>query len=150
MSGAKARESSLWSWLKKAEDRLLNLHISRIENTAGFGTPDVEGCFNGKAFWIELKSAARPSSPTTKIRPKFQPGQPNWHKKRHQAGGESFILLQVGSGAGAKRYLLFGIFAKDLFNGLTEAELTMYAIMSPNNATVEAIIQAVTTHHTTF
>src|SRR6266550_4038988 len=56
----KSKESSLWKWLKQAESWLgTDLHMERIENSAGLGTPDVHGCFRGAHFTIELKSVAR-------------------------------------------------------------------------------------------
>ena len=32
-------------------------HVTRIENTAGIGTPDVNICHNGVEVWRELKVA---------------------------------------------------------------------------------------------
>lgn len=45
------RESTLWTLIR---DRLPG-HLTRIENLAGIGQPDVNACYDGSEVWIELK-----------------------------------------------------------------------------------------------
>jgi hypothetical protein len=107
-----ARESSLWKWLLNGKDAFTDdlLHMTRIENLVDEGTPDVEGCLDGDAFWIELKSNARPKRETTRcIEPRdIRPQQEPWLKRRWNAGGNAWMLIQIGEGHNAKRYLVPG------------------------------------------
>lgn len=108
-----AREKSLWKWLSQARDHELvgdGLHMTRVENTLEEGFPDVEGCWDGGAFWIELKSVARPARETTRVLAPddIRPKQPPWLTKRWCAGGNAFMLIQVGERSKARRYLIPG------------------------------------------
>jgi len=118
----KIKESNLWNWLSKAKDVLKDhLDIQRVENSTGSGTPDVEGHLKGKdSFWIELKTAARPTRNTTPINHGLKPAQIGWIYRRNMAGGNVFVLLQVGSGATAKRYLIEGSQILEFQKPLTE------------------------------
>lgn len=125
-----ARETSLWRWLSKARGKLQDgLHMNRVENSISSGMPDVEGCLSaagiqgGMQFWIELKSVPRPRHPDTKLPIKLRDSQVEWARRRIEAGGRSWILVQVGSGHTAQRYLLYGTDAPALKNGLTEAQV---------------------------
>lgn len=70
------------------------------------GYPDVEGCIGGRSFTIELKAVTRPVWPATPIHTGLTVQQLAWARRRAQAGGHSFALIQVGSGADACRYLI--------------------------------------------
>ncbi len=131
---SKARENRLWGWLSKHHKPHYRerLHMHRVENSCSKGMADVEGCLDGDQFWIELKSEARPSDPNrTKIKPKFQDGQPSWLKKRVKARGRAFVLLQVGSGHEAKRYLIPGDLAPSLAHGWLEEKLARLSVTPP-------------------
>src|ERR1035441_6416683 len=69
-----ALERALWQRVRKAGLQLKKeghgVHLTRIENMVGEGTPDVEGCIDSVQIWAELKSCARPARSTTPIRPK--------------------------------------------------------------------------------
>lgn len=133
MSSAKTTESNLWSWLKKGGKELrYRLHMNRIENAVSSGMPDVEGCLDGSQFWIELKCEPRPVRPTTKIKPRFQPKQVPWIKRRARAGGIAYVLLQVGSSCGARRYLIADEHLDTLEKiGFTEAALARISLSHP-------------------
>jgi hypothetical protein len=137
----KTREKSLWKWLEKAKLAFgPALHMERVENYLEKGTPDVEGCLNYGSFHIELKTSPRPSKPGTRIKPKYQDGQPEWHEKRIRAGGRVFSLVQVGSGAGASRYLLWGDFSARLAkDGMSEAELASVSVVDPKASAPEVV-----------
>jgi hypothetical protein len=79
--------------------------MQRVENLVGTGTPDVEG-FYRKQFWIELKAVGRPINGHIDV--EVSPEQVAWHRRRQRAGGATWFLIQVGSGHGAKRYLIPG------------------------------------------
>jgi hypothetical protein len=122
-----AKESGTWLWLKKA--RLIfraSLHMHRIENSVMAGMPDVEGFLeDGGQFWLELKAEERPKRPTTPVRfaMKKRVAQVEWLKKRWAIGGKAFLLLQVGTGAERKIYLVPGKFSEEVRDGLTEDQL---------------------------
>lgn len=128
------RESSLWKWLSEAEKKLdfsPDLHWRRIENLVGEGDPDVEGCYFGNAFNIELKVAERPARTTTRVLgpADIRPKQIPWAKARWEAGGSSYFLIQVGSSAKAKRYLIRGCDASKIV-GATEEDLLSMSIIA--------------------
>lgn len=103
--------TSLWPWLKKARlaahERRLSLHLCRVENSAGAGMADVNGCLSRNEFWMELKAEPRPKHPETYIKFKVRESQIEWHKRRQEAGGTSYYVVQVGSGLAARRYILW-------------------------------------------
>jgi hypothetical protein len=129
-----ANEIALWNWLKGARRPLgQSLDLERIENQVGAGTPDVCGCFQGEGFKIELKAARRrPVDPETPIKVHFRPAQIPWINGRLKAGGKVWILLQIGEGSEAKRYLIHGSDAKLVANGLTESQIEKLSHCYPN------------------
>lgn len=74
--------------------RAAGLDAVAVENPAHPGTPDVE-CVGG---WIELKylPAWPPRNGALRI-PHFTRQQRIWLKRRWQAGGGAYLLLQVGT-----------------------------------------------------
>lgn len=126
-----ARESSLWIWLKSARLKYRGtLHMNRVENSVSAGMPDVEGQLKDHAqFWIELKSAPRPKGDGP-VAVKIRDAQVEWLRRRDKAGGNAWLLIQVGSAAKAKRYLVLGMHAARIQAGVTEAELADLAYTS--------------------
>lgn len=116
------KESSLWKWLDKP---LPKLHLTRVEDLVNVGRSDVEGCLDGSAFIIELKVADRPARSRTPIRTQSEitTEQCDWLEARRAAGGLAWLLIQVGQGHEAKRYLLDGRVARKARAGLTEDRL---------------------------
>jgi len=152
---SKVSETDLWNWLAKAKDELdRDLHIRRIENLVGVGDPDVQGCYLGGYFDIELKTAARPARPSTQIlNPNdeyIRPEQKVWHRLRWLAGGNNFFLLQVGSGAdGAMMYLLPGTLWRTI-EGRTEEELHNFSVVDPRRSLPSEIIRRATSYRSTL
>ena len=148
MPNGKIKEADLWSWLSKA--RLVykaRLHICRIENGVMNGMPDVEGCLEGTQFWIELKTCARPVRTTTTLKIRFEPGQLPWIKRRQEANGKAYVLLQVGKGYDARRYLVGHTTGKLLEEGyITEADLAFETLCS-STAKAKDILAAAARHH---
>jgi hypothetical protein len=135
----KTAETSLWDWLGKARRGLELLQMERVENALGRSHPDVDGCWMGGAFKIELKTAARPARPTTPVRFKFQPGQSRWLRRRWQCGGAAWLLLQVGSGHDAARYLVPGEMADRVEAGATEADLMFWSWVPGSQTAAETV-----------
>lgn len=138
-----ALESALWQFLSKARVEIGNeLHITRIENLCGDGTPDVEYYLgdgharfyhhgtpiSGQA-WLELKSCERPARPATPIRFKLKDreAQIEWMRRRWCTGGNAYWLCQVGSGPDRILYMLRGDHGAKLKVGIIEAELAVLA-----------------------
>lgn len=110
----KTRESQLWNWLRDGtRAQRPDLDMQRIENLVGVGTPDVEACYQGIAFWIELKAINDQENLDVEVSPE----QVMWHRRRARAGGRSWFLIQVGSGAQARRFLIPGHRADALHPG---------------------------------
>lgn len=104
----KTREASLWQWLSKAREVYGDrVDLERIENSIGAGHPDVRGLLEGAHFYIELKTVARPARSTTGILVGLRKEQKDWAERYLKAGGRSaYLLVQVGSGHAASRYMI--------------------------------------------
>ena len=63
------------------------VHWQRIENVAGEGVPDINGCISGKEFWIEAKIAKNKSFV-------IRNAQTAWLARRHNSGGRCFVLVR--------------------------------------------------------
>lgn len=120
-------ESNLWQWLARARKPLGKaLHMTRQENLVAVGQPDVEGCYSGSQFWLELKHAARPARATTKLRfgSPIKQNQIEWHRERAGAGGRVYYLISVGSGHERRIYLIpWSRGPEMLDHGVTEKQL---------------------------
>jgi len=124
----KARETSLWKWLRDGtRDMRPRLHLERIENDVGTGTPDVAG-YLGQCFWIELKAAARRPMVDCGV----DPDQVRWHRNRANAGGASWFLIQVGSGRDAERFLIPGYRALEFTEKVPLERLRALAVLPPD------------------
>jgi len=136
-----AREASLWSWLNNARDDLDDtLHMGRVENLVEGGWPDVEGCLCGECFTVELKSKGRPRRESTRILAPgdIRPGQVPWLERRWRAGGAASMLIQVGSGHAARRYLVPGNLAC-MVAGAAEGELLSMSVIDPRESAVGVV-----------
>jgi hypothetical protein len=106
------------------------LHMERIENLVGTGTPDVQGFF-GEQFWVELKALSRPADKTTPIDCELDIDQVRWHRNRWRVGGRSWLLIQVGSRNQARRYLIPGYRAFVLQKPALESDLEAFCVLNP-------------------
>jgi Holliday junction resolvase len=82
------REKNLWGLLRTHWNGP-ECHLQRIETGTQRGVPDVNGCWQGAEFWIELKVAKGNSA-------QLRPEQVAWHLQRARAGGRSWILVRKG------------------------------------------------------
>jgi hypothetical protein len=120
-------------------------HFCRIENDAGQGNPDVDGCLHGTMMSVELKSCDRPARPATPIRmrtnPKTRAAQSEWHRERAKAGCKHhFILIQVGEARDARLYLIPG----DRYDTIEvpEAELEGMSLTAPACDVADVLMRA--------
>lgn len=89
-------EQRLWDRIRKNLGR--EVHIERIENSVGAGTPDTLVIHKGVVTWVEHKIATQPVRPTSKLQwsHPLTADQRNWHLMWHQNGGRSYIVVGVG------------------------------------------------------
>lgn len=137
-------ESSLWSWLErgaKAAFERKDYGMTRIENAATSGVPDVEGCLYRTQFWIELKVSKRPRAGNPVDVKHLRSKQVQWLHNRWLAGGYAWILLRVEGKGGTAHYLIPGKHSRAVLAGLTESAIAELSIVN-KNATAKAILQA--------
>jgi len=81
----KKRESKLWQRIKK---HITKPHLIRVESNTINGIPDINGCWKGKEFWLELKSDRVGY-------PKLSKWQISWINKRIKHGGIVIICNET-------------------------------------------------------
>ena len=86
---AKGPEAKLWQDVKKA---LKDAHLVRIENKVGPGIPDVNGCYKGIEFWLELKVSKCNYIGLSKFQKAFI-------NERSKHGGKVFVLARPLTGS---------------------------------------------------
>ena len=76
---------------------LPKVHWQRIETQmTGLGVPDMNGCFNGAEFWIEMKS-------TGADKVKIDKEQVAWAERRIRVGGKVLLAIRKHCSAGPRR-----------------------------------------------
>jgi hypothetical protein len=78
------KESQFWALVRGK----LPGDVERIENALTRGTPDVNGCYDGLDYWLELKIL------DDKNRCVLRPEQLLWHRKRQAHGGHVLVLAR--------------------------------------------------------
>ena len=122
-----SHEALLWDWMHEHGKTMPGLHWQRIENGLARGTPDVEGCYQGRSFWIELKAENRPKRETTPIRLPMRIEQVRWLAKRHAVLGSCWVYVRVGLRTEAARYLIRGNWAHQLLEPVMERDLVLWS-----------------------
>jgi hypothetical protein len=139
----RSRESALWGWLKDHLKELkakgLRHDVQRIENAVAKGTPDVEGCIDGRTFWCELKVAYPMAN--DHVRVKIEQAQVNRAVRRRRAGGRSWVLVRVTgkSWRENRHYLVDGLDADELRLPIPLARLAELSAVAPQSAAVEIL-----------
>lgn len=89
-------EQRLWDRIRRNVAR--NVHIERLENSVGSGTPDTVVLYKSNVLFVEHKSAEPPVKPTSRLqwRHELTVPQRNWHLTWTQNGGRSCIVIGVG------------------------------------------------------
>jgi len=64
--------------------------VSRVENYAEAGTPDVSGCYEND-YWIELKICRTKNIDIVKL---IEPSQLSWHFSRARIGSIIFVIVR--------------------------------------------------------
>lgn len=77
------REKDIWV---NIHSHWPQVHAIRLENSASFGDPDVNACYDGVDFWLELKIESRRSFV-------IRPTQLAWIAKRLKAGARNVFIF---------------------------------------------------------
>jgi hypothetical protein len=128
-----ARENRLWEWMRGALRGTAGLHLVRVENLCSVGDPDVEGCYNGMYFEIELKGCDRPDK-DGRLDFEVRQSQLLYHRRRVRCGGNTWLYARVGQGTSIRRYLVPGhlVYGTDWEN-ITEELLTGMCVLAPTH-----------------
>lgn len=134
-----AREVRLWEWLKEGTRDIKGLHMRRVENRVEDGGPDVDGCWNGRYFELELKGCDRPVRGGG-LDFEIRRSQYLWHRRRRKANGNIWVYIRVGKGREIKRYLVSSDHIAEIFNnGVTEQRLAELTIIPPDHTPKELL-----------
>ena len=137
MSSQRARESSLWNWLN--DHKPAGCVMRRVEDVLQRGTPDVPlGIYKGQTFVLELKSV--PRRPRADVWCELTSDQASFLRLWWRSGGRSFVLVQVGMAAAARRYLVAAECCHELLRPLSEARLDALARIG-GSPTAEEVIE---------
>lgn len=137
------RESNLWGWLRDSLPKLkTKKHIQRIEDSTKSGTPDVEGCIEGRNFWIELKVAyEQVRNPIVRV--KTTDKQVYFALKRTQVGGLSWYLIRVGKHPNRFHFLIPGELAEALLDKPVSLDwLHANSVCDPQAKAIDIIVAA--------
>jgi len=77
-------ESAFWRMISRGTKKL-GVGWERIENGCGLGTPDLQGCYDGRDIWVELKVEKN-----GKVN--VSPEQVLFMKRREAHGGKAWIV----------------------------------------------------------
>ena len=103
----------------KIQKLLPEAHWQRIENQVGVGCPDLNGCYQGKELWFELKIWGGA---------KLRGAQASWHMRRRVVGGKSFILTYKE----ATKTLYVSRCVEDFSVGYRVQRITDFVLTKPN------------------
>jgi hypothetical protein len=133
-----AREVRLWEWLRDGLKPVVGLHLRRVENLVGEGDPDVEGCWMGSYFEVELKGCDRPKK-GGRLDFEVRQSQVIWHRKRWRCGGNLWVYVRVGRDRATKRYLVPSSSMPILKEGVTEVELAALSCLPPEHSQMDLL-----------
>ena len=137
-----AREVRLWEWLRDGLRGTPGLHMRRVENLVSEGDPDVDGCWQGRYFELELKGANRPAKGGQLVFDVRQ-SQVVWARRRWLCGGRLWLYARVGQGRDVRRYLVPGSLTGRVAAGVTEEELAELAVLPPDHTALELLRRAI-------
>ena len=109
-------ERSAYVWLREKVAQPGD-RIDRLENLVAEGMPDVNGCFCGTEFWIEIKAPTEPKRSTTTLfgsNHKVSVAQKNWMLRQMKAEGNAYFFINTDK----RKMLVSGKLADDL-NSMT-------------------------------
>lgn len=137
-----ARETRLWDWLRDGLGGKPGLHMRRVENGISEGDPDVDGCWEGRYFELELKGCNRPANPATPLAIEVRQAQVVWARRRWKCGGNVWLYVRVGFGRDVRRYLVPGSLATIVRDGVTEEQLRGMSVLPPDHSATQLLERA--------
>lgn len=136
---SRAPEARLWQRMKANLEKY-PVHLERIENIVGVGMPDVLSICDGLIAWVELKAVVSlPARSTTKIlsgTKRLSQDQKNWHMNWHKNGGQSYILIGVGS----RDFWFFDGRCADFINDWNFSDMALSCYTESNWETVACLL----------
>lgn len=110
-------------WDRTRRNISARVHVVRVENAVGEGTPDSIAIVRGCVTWMEHKVGYWPQREGSRIRwsYKLQPGQCNWHKDWARQGGRTIILIGI-----ERQLFVWPGMRVDEVNGLTRKTIAPY------------------------
>lgn len=134
-----ARENRLWEWMRDGLKGTKGLHMVRVENLVNTGDPDVEGCYQGHYFEVELKGCDRPKR-GGKLGFEVRTSQTLYHRKRWRCGGNTWIYIRVGANKEVARYLIPGGLVETVdWPNVTESQLLGLCVLPPQHTPLELL-----------
>jgi hypothetical protein len=131
----------LWEWLRDGLRGVEGLHMRRVENLVGDGDPDVDGCWRGRYFELELKGCDRPTK-DGRLDFDVRQSQVVWHRRRWRCGGNIWLYVRVGKGRDVRRYLVPGGLTGRVKEGVTEAELAAMSLLPADHRPTDLLERA--------
>ena len=118
-------EHALWVKLREAI-KGLPIHMVRVENRVGTGTPDIAYATVVLSGWIELKSIPRWPRRDGPVEMGFEKEQLMWAEGWRSMGGATWLLLKVSRPIG---YWLFDLRGMQVIrNGATRNVITSHSV----------------------
>ena len=139
-----AREHNLWTWFREGLKGQPGLHVKRVENAVSQGDPDLQGCWCGTYFEVELKGLDRPSRPETELDVGLRTAQVSYLETRVACGGNAWVYVRVGRDRTTRRYLVKARHVRLLEAGLTEEALALLADLPGVHRPLTALTHMVT------
>ncbi len=143
IAAPKTAEKNLWAWLCVAAMHVTErtkLHWQRIENAIKSGVLDVEGVYDGAAFWLELKSIAGGKTLTEKLNTGLTTAQAMFMRARILAGGKAWLLIEISRDSTHERYLVYGSHAVELSKPITEARIKKLSTPLMDDTALEVLL----------
>ncbi len=137
-----AREVRLWEWLRDGLRGVEGLHMRRVENLVSEGDPDVDGCWKGRYFELELKGCDRPARDGL-LDFDVRQSQVVWHRRRWKCGGNVWLYVRVGKGRDVRRYLVPGSKTALVKEGVTEEALAALSVLPSDHRPIDLLARAV-------
>lgn len=137
-----AREVRLWEWLRDGLRGVEGLHMRRVENLVSDGDPDVDGCWKGRYFELELKGCDRPAR-DGRLDFDVRQSQVVWHRRRWKCGGNVWLYVRVGKGRDVRRYLVPGSKTALVKEGVTEEALASMSVLPSDHRPADLLACAV-------
>lgn len=110
------------------------MRAMQVENIMTTGVPDMNICYQGHEFWIELKTPKTPKKDTSRIlKYGLSPKQEMWFKQQIRAGGLAYLMI------GNEDFLLvfFGSITSEMVSQLTLGDVKKVSEISTKDTLIQ-------------